>query len=130
LKMLSRPPSPPPPLPSGTKQEGKPYAPLKSLALVHALRFLNHDTSADINSNNQQNLASSVECNAPSSGAELFRHYWNYTRTADGYNNRTSGRHADVLKRYDQAIIWLNGFKAAQHQARKELAEVKRSRLK
>lgn len=112
------------------KAEGKPYAPLKALALVHALRFINHDASADINSTNQKNLASSVECNAPSSGAELFRHYWNYTRTADGYKNRTSGRHADVLKRYDKAIIWLNGFKAAQNQATKELAEVKQSRLK
>ncbi len=98
---------------------------LKLLALVHALRYESGDKAADINSTNEEVLATAAGARAKS-GKDLKRYFTSYATGLDRHAQRLDdGARHTVRERYRLAIALLGDFPPAQ-----KLAEAEREELR
>lgn len=105
----------------GTSNTKRKRPDLKLLALVHALRYLTGDKSADITQANAQGLA----MGAQSAGRELYKHYTGYTLGKNAHNERLGdGAPHTVKRRYLAAIEKLEDFPKALAMAERELEKL------
>jgi hypothetical protein len=102
---------------------------LKLMALVHALRYLTNDKSADISKENAQTLANELGAMGKQSGKDLLDHFTRYTLKSDSKNNRlTDGMPNTVKRRYLDASRLLEGHPKAFALAESELDELYKSK--
>ena len=98
---------------------------LRLLALVHALRWVAKDKSANITEDNAGELAKTVGGYRPSSGGELLKTFNRYHLTANAKNERINdGAVRTVKERYLMAISLLEEHPEAKAIAEAELQEV------
>jgi hypothetical protein len=102
---------------------------LKLLALVHALRYLTGDKTADITKENAQALANELGAMGKQSGKDLLDHFTRYTLKSDSKNNRLKdGIPNTVKRRYSIASRLLEGHPNALALAESELDELYKSK--
>jgi hypothetical protein len=98
---------------------------LKLLALVHALRKLTEDKSADITSENADALAKAAGSNGASGGRQLLRWFNAYAKGFNKKNERMhDGKVHTVKDRYRKAIPMLEKYPKAKAMAEQELEEI------
>ncbi|NUQ13773.1 MAG: hypothetical protein HUU33_00450 [Flavobacteriales bacterium] len=99
---------------------------LKLVALVHALRYLTGDKSADITRINAQALAVGAGATGKESGRDLLRHYTRYTMGKDHHAQRLDDAESYTVKtRYLAAIAMLVDHQKAKAMAEAELEELR-----
>ena len=98
---------------------------LKLVALVHALRYITKDKSANITATNAQALAMGAGSEGKYAGRDLRKHYDRYSMGMDQHAQRLDdGRPHTVKRRYLDAITKLEKYPAAKAMAEAELQEL------